>query len=289
MVSALRKLIVENNGTTPYNCPNDIQTLAPHLELAEIDAMVSEVSESNYPSFIGPPTCIRGAEHLFFLRPRQSGGLEIVYSRCYRRKESFLNRVTPPDWGHAEFSHREIVSNYAELTWGDSLHWDVCHAFLDCRYYWPDRPGIAGAAGRVVIGLGATWPTLLAVSDQPMVVTIMQNTLVVAEEEHEMAELLCTWIPTYLVLCAYCGGGLGHDECHHCRRPCVLIGAKHPCRWPLPAQTARKSGVTFAHDPVHAVQASYMEWCLENYVPPPSLATRSQRERVVKLRGSNED
>lgn len=298
-LSAALRRMQNANGSHVVTKAGTILDYAPHLELHEADAIM-RVPGRHY--FIGPPTAVRGAEHVYCY---DGSGTEkkVLYVGVHRRKESYaakFNQV-PEGWEDKQYEYRERAADFAEIHWGDQLTWDRARCHILCQFLHPDQATADGQGLRssgfikpAMISFDATFIDLAALSPAvPIMARMHEHLYAVHTEVFSMMELLGNELPMGAFFCAYCGGGLLEKECSHCKRRCVGgMAGRVEWPWPVPPPLLEAPGVidrsVFLEDPVHAIKAAYAKWAMDGYESPPTASTIGHRERVVQLRSEDE-
>lgn len=275
----------------------NVQKLAPHLDRDEASAMLLPPADG-LRYFIGPPVIYRGAEHVYFIRthpfPTTTGERQALgWSHCYRRKESYAHVTVPANWKLEEYDYRERVADFAEIHYGQHLHWDktLWHAefsLIDVlrTYFQGDEPTFF-IDGECWAGFRYTLPAMQTAASEgfPLLDLVNHHMIDIARTRWAAGELLGTNLPTRIMNCSYCGGELNQLGCTFCRRrflqevPTPLAGIGLP----IPLRVCLSGGweERFQVHPLNASKKYYLDWASD-------LQTLTfdaiERDRIISLR-----
>lgn len=285
---------LRNTGARRYTVPKDIQRLAPHLDIDEIDEIVREASDSGRAYFIGPPVKIRGAEHVYSLTQVDEDNerfLKIQWAGCHRRKESYVRTSVPNDWKPKDYAYRERVADHAEIHWGNNLVWDRGRQYIHYLVVDPTRrtrhhyPIIEREA---MVSLSEPWVNLTYLQDRyPMPQLIEQCLELICDNIFLHAEIRGDSRPMVATVCKFCGGGIGLDHCHFCGRKVVCKKqGRIDWEYPIPLRICDDLQwmSSFETSPANAMKAYYGEWSMKDYEAPPTRAREAREQRSIVLR-----
>ena len=277
----------------PINNPTvtHILELAPHLTETEAAELINDAARDKHVEFIGPPTTIRGAEHIYKLDFPSVGVPQLAWGGCYRRLESYCQVTAPANYAHVDYPYRERVSDYAEVNYGESLVWDRSQLSITYVLVNPDVQTTVmekiGLATKCFATYASTWERMLAASaaGYPLVQILEQNLLMATVSPHIAAELQGCHPAMPCLQCAACGGGLAKDRCSFCRKPIQPIGPdSYETPPPIPLGVCHATNLldTFSINPINAVKASYMSWAASDFTSPAYNDSRGQRVITLK-------
>lgn len=284
-------------GKVLYQVPAQVMRLCPHLSIDQVDELVVEAHVTGRKAFIGPPTKIRGAEHIYYLTQQPVAGkpgehdLTLAWGGVHRRKESYVMTEVPDGWTDREFDYREQVADYAEVNWGDGMYWDrgrqlihlmVCDPERRSKHHYPI------VKHSTMLTLSETWINLQGREDRYPLPQLIEQTLeLISENMFVNAELMGDVKPMAAYNCIYCGGGLGLEHCHFCRRK-VVCKKQGRVDWPYPIPLRVCDELrwmpSFELSPANAMKAYYGNWSVKDYQGPPSSPLESREQRSIVLR-----
>lgn len=299
---ALRDAI--NRGfRVPINHPKvaDILAVAPHLTIHEAANMLNRAHSGDMVVFIGPPLAVRGAEHVYTLRHSVDyfdsahdvpSTLQLKWSHCYRRKESYSFTYLPATWTCIEYDYRERVSNYAESTYGEMLEWDK--TFCSIQFVVMDLKVETQVAKFPVIrsewytGYSTAWRNITASGNPVSRVQSLCSSLVysttsaLVSAEYEAFSRTENTLVSYN--CASCGGWidpvLGCTFCYLPVPPDTLPDYE-PLHIPLPPYATGPDYRGFDIHPSNAFKKSYIDWASQGLVLPAR--PKEERSRLIML------
>ncbi len=285
------------NKTAVINEPQvqHVKMFCPHLDISEIGELFYEADDTGRVVFIGPPLKIRGAEHIYHLTAVEENNkrvLKFTWGGVYRRKESYalVDNVPPNGWLPREFNYRERVANWAETNYGNLLMWDRSRQFLSLSVVDPSRRTLHHypvVVKQVLLSMRDQWIDLEPLQDRyPMPQLIETSLEWITDNPFISAEMIGPMLPLHGFNCSYCGGGLGLDKCHFCKRP-VCSKRQARCDWPYPiplrvCDELRWMG-DFATSPANAMKAYYAQWAARDFQSPPT-ADQPRDVRSIVLR-----
>jgi len=276
-----------------------VRAFVPHLETDEVAELLKLADQLGRVSFIGPPLKIRGAEHVYYLtKVREEDGdkIKFTWGGVYRRKESYeVAGHVPDNWKAVEYHYRERVSNYSELAYGDELIWDRSRQVLHLSVIAPGRrtkhhyPVVTRQA---VVSMRDQWIDLEPLQDRyPMPQLIEQSVEWITDNIYIAAEILGSVQPMAGFICMHCGGGLGLDNCHFCKRRVVSKKqARIDWTYPIPlgvCDRLRWMG-DFETSPANAMKAYYAKWAAKDFQAPACSRQVIREPRSIVLREDEE-
>lgn len=263
-----------NNGLKDPKLDH-VLAVAPHLDREEAAQLMQR--QGDRIDFIGPPLLIRGAEQVYSLQRRRNGRV-LCWSGAYRRKESFALVDTPPGWRHAEADYRERVANYAELTYGEELHWDESRQIIDHHLHYPD-----GSVLIITAGYGRLWDEMQMLSNGrcPFLQTLDDQLKVATLVSVAACEIRGGRTPMASNNCGLCGGPV-NVSCGWCAQ--VYPNQRLEWHIPLHLGLLEATGMLdgkFKHDPIDPIKVHYAKWAASGAT---SRIATPQRDRVITFR-----
>lgn len=278
---------------SPVNNPTyvDILKVAPHLDDTEAAEIIMQAAktEQGYP-FIGPPTIIRGAEHIYRLTT-YDGVLLLRWVGCNRRRESYAWITARTPTCIADYEYTERVADYAEVNYGEFLEWDKSRCYVTFHLIDPenqDAGDFVRISREITAGFAMDLDAMIAQANRgyPVVQILENNLTAVVTGTFHTAEMIGPHQPVNVFNCHACGGGIQRSVCSFCQSK--IQNKYFQCQfsdWPYPlplglmcVPNLRES---FKLDPSNAIKAHYLEWARQiEYI---EYGQPRERTRVIEI------
>ncbi len=303
---AVNELAAKPGTASPKATIPLISSVAPHLTDTEIAELLLQARTQSV-WFIGPPTWIRGAEHVYWLRRDRDtpvGRLNPIRLRinatqgvrCNRRPESYVatNFTSRREEVFKNAAYRERVADYAELNYGDELKWDrgveyIQFIVLACTSETtlgePSHTGVAS------FSVPLEQMRTSSIGRCPTMQAWDECLLLATSDDVKQAELLGSVAPKVFQYCGYCGGGIAWEMgCCFCHRKSNFSIMGEIWREPLSINLCRRfewrCPDVFRTPPINAVKHAYSMWGRD--YNRPALQPPGRADRVITLEEPHE-
>jgi hypothetical protein len=277
ILEALQVLTEAPQHTIQNPTTEMISKLAPHLEPQEVAGLLIDAGKPRASEvvFIGPPILIRGAEHVYRLR-RWNCTIQLQWSGVYRRRESFYgtDRGVPAGWQFVDHEHRERVSTYSEVNYGDRLQWDESREII--VWHVIGETGSYGITG----GYKREWTVMreLAEGRYPLIQVLDAQLCAATTHTAVSVEIQGGRMPMMSRNCGLCGGGIVGKTCTHCYNETWVSTPDWETPLHLSLLEATGQFDKFSTSPIHAIKVNYAKWAADGVRP---FIKPVQHDRVI--------